>query len=188
MRTALLAIGTITALLTMAGCAQSLGRYNRPKVCESSNVSSSDALKDAPVWVPGSPMREGKPASGICGDGSVHLDRLCVVAEVADVTSTAQAEGTLRKKTLRLLGEELDSRMRRIVGGATPASELTDVSDQLRDTIGQITDMWLSPNCVLYAVAEVERGDFDAVLRGPSLSNDAKTLLLDRAEEVIGPR
>lgn len=187
MRTALLAIVAASALLNLSGCAQLFGEYQRPTVCKSKNVSASAALKDAPVWVPGSPMREGKPESGICGDGSVHLDRLCVVGDVANVSSIDQDEGKARRKSLRMLGEELDKRMRRVLGGSAPPDAVTAASDQMRDSIGRVTDTWLSPNCTAYAIAEVETADFELVVRGPSLSADAKTLLLDNARNVVGP-
>jgi hypothetical protein len=131
-------------------------------------------------------MREGKPENGICGDGSVHVDHLCVVADVPDVSSIAQGEGTVRQKSLRLLGEELSVRMGRVLGGSATPERVTAFSKELRDAIGGVTDTWISPNCTAYAIAEVELTDFELVVRGPTLSSEARALLLEDANKVIG--
>jgi hypothetical protein len=184
---ALLIAMCTTVLLAASGCALLFGKHHPVDTCIPQDVSSLVALEKAPVWVPGSPMRRNMPENGcIGGDGSHHLDRLCVVGELEGMVSIAQSDSTVREKSLRLLGQELNSRLGQVLGSSVPPGDVKAFSTQLRDTIGRVTGTWRSPTCTTYAIAEVKLADFIFVVRGPDLSNQARTLLLDDAGKVIG--
>jgi hypothetical protein len=173
-------------LLAAPGCARLFGRYHPVDTCTPQGVSSSAALAKAPVWVPGSPMRKDLPQTGcIGGDGSHHPDRLCVVGRVDGMPSIAQAEGTARQRSLRLLGEALNARMLQVLGSSVPADDVKTFSTQLNRVIGRVTDTWQSPNCTTYAIAEATLADFTFVVHGPELPSAARTLLLNNAATVI---
>ena len=178
------------ALLATFGCALFGGDFEPPTVCESEGVSAAADLEDAPIWVTGSPQRANMPTTGcIGGDGSHHADRLCVVAAVEGLTSVQQAELTARKKSERLLGEELEARLGAVLAGASPqppSAEIKAFSKQLRDSIGHVTGSWQSPNCTMYAIAELELDDFKFVVEGPALSAGARALLLQQADAIAG--
>ena len=130
------------------------------------------------------------PSTGcIGGDGSHHTDRLCVVGKVENVPSIQQAELIARQKSLRILGEGLETRLGAVLAGASPQpppDEVKVFSKQLRDSIGHVTGTWQSPNCTMYTIAEVQRDDFKLVVEGPALSAGARALLVQQAEAIVG--
>jgi hypothetical protein len=185
-RARLIAICT-TVLLAAPGCALLVGKHHPVNECTPQDVSSSVALEKAPVWVPGSPMRKNMPENGcIGGDGSHHLDRLCVVGKVEGMVSIAQSDSTAGERSLRLLGEALNARLEQVLGSSAPPDGVKTFSTQLRDAIGRVTGTWRSPTCTTYAIAEMKLADFTFVVQGPELSNEARTLLLDDPNKIIG--
>ena len=184
-------VGLITTcvilLLAAPGCTKILGKFRPVDECAPGHTPSADALAKAPAWVPGSPMRANMPQEGcVGGDGAHHLDRLCVVADVHGMTSIAQSEAVARQKSLRLLGDALESRIQPVLGPSAAPDAVELFSKHLRDAIGRVTATWRSPDCTTYAIAEVKRTDFTFVVRGPDLSDDARALLLDQAAVVVG--
>jgi hypothetical protein len=174
-------------LLTVPSCGRLFGKHEPVDECRPRTISPSVALEQAPVWVPGSPMRRNLPQTGcIGGDGSHHLDRLCAVGEVTGMTSIVQSETVARQQSLRLLGEALNARLVQVLGAAARPDDVEAFSTQLRDAIGRVTDTWRAPNCTTYAIAEMKRADFAFVVQGPQLSTEARTRLLDDAGQVIG--
>ena len=186
MRVGLITI-CIIPLLAAPGCTKIFGKFRSVDECAPGHTPSADALEKAPVWVPGSPMRANMPPEGcIGGDGSHHLDRLCVVAEVHGMTSITQSENVAEQKSLRLLGDALESKIDHVLGPSADPDAIDVFSKQLRDAIGRVTGTWRSPDCTTYAIAEVKRTDFTFVVHGPELSDTARALLLDKAAEVVG--
>jgi hypothetical protein len=188
-RVGLIAICT-SLLLAAPGCTLFFGKQAPVDKCKSKKLSASDVLQEAPIWVPDSPRRADMPAAGcIGGDGSFHSDRLCVVGQSSGLPSVAQSEGAARHDSLRVLANELATRMEQVLGTLpTPPStnEIKTFSKELRNAIGSVTDTWQSPNCTTFAIAEAELADFELVVKGPSLSNDARSRLLDEADKVVG--
>jgi hypothetical protein len=137
--------------------------------------------------VPGSPTGKDLPKNGcVGGDGSHHLDRLCVVARVEGMVSTAQSDTVARERSLRLLSDELRTRLARVLGDSTPPDDVAAFSKRLRDVIGRVTGTWRSPSCTTYAIAEMTLADFTFVMQGPELSKDARKRLLHDADDVVG--
>lgn len=177
------------ALLSTPGCTRIVG----PKPvteCRPKNVSAMAELEKAPVWVPDSPARAGMPDTGcIGGNGSHHTDRLCVVGDVQGIPSIEQALGIVRTKSLRLLGAKLQTNLSAVLSNQShppPDTQVTVFSKQLRDSIGRITDTWQSPNCRMFAIAELRRVDFVLVVEGPDLPPGSRALLLQSADQITG--
>ena len=189
MRRQLIAVAAL-ALLATSGCAKLFGKFEPVTECKPKGVSAAADLEEAPIWVTGSPRRASMPTTGcIGGDGSHHSDRLCVVGKVENFPSIRQAELTARKKSLRVLGQELEARLGGALAGASPQPQPAEVkafSKQLRDSIGRVTGTWQSPNCTMYAIAELELEDFVLVVEGPALSAGARALLVQQADAIAG--
>lgn len=189
MRRPLLAAATL-ALLATPGCANLFGKAAPVTECRSKSVSATTAVENAPVWVPGSPQRTNLPTTGcIGGDGSHHTDRLCVESKVENIPAIQQAELTARKQSLRLLGEKLETRLAAVLATASPPPQpgaIEALSKQLRDSIGRVTATWQSPNCEMYAIAEIELDDFRFVMEGPALPGPDRDLLVQQAETIVG--
>ncbi len=174
-----------SAVLMTPGCTRLFGGFSPVDKCSSANRSAASALSKAPAWVPGSPARALLPAGCVGGDGTHHPDRLCAVAEVEGVDATETATDLARTKSLRLLSEELERRLRR-VGGSLSAEQIKDLSKQLRTTIGRVTADWRSPNCTAYAIAEMTLTDFRFVIEGPRVSPEQRAALLGNTDTIIG--
>lgn len=185
MRALLITVCT-TLLLASAGCTRLGGKFQSVDRCSSSHVLPEAALASAPKWVPGSPARATMPNGCVGGDGMHHTDRLCAVAEVTDVDAVATSEDLAVTKSLRLLAEELDRRLQAVMGSSASSNESRDLSKQLTTAIGRTTAHWRSPNCTVYAIAEIKLADFQFVIQGPSLSTEARTRLLSNADRIIG--
>jgi hypothetical protein len=181
------AIAICAVMLATPGCALLFGKHHPVDECEPKKVSSSQDVEKAPAWVPGSPTGTNMPKTGcVGGDGSHHLDRLCVVAKVEGMTSIAQSDTVARERSLRQLSDELRIRLVRVLGPTTSSDDAGALAKRLRDVIGRVTGTWRAPSCTTYAIAEMTLADFTFVVHGPELSKDARKRLLADAGEVVG--
>lgn len=186
MRPSFVTICTIL-LLALPGCTGLGGKFQPVGKCSPQGVSPTAALAKAPAWVPGSPTGSHMPTSGcIGGDGSHYPDRLCAVAEIEHVDAIDTATDLAREKSLRLLTEKLEHRLRDAVGPATPSEQIIELSQQLMAVISRTTGTWRSPNCTTYAIAEIQLADFQFVIQGPSVSTEVRAVLLSNADTIIG--
>lgn len=185
----LLRLAVACALATSAlGCARTFGAFPAPEVCEPRTCAAGSELEKAPAWVPGSPTGAHMPDGCVGGDGSHHSDRLCVVGEFATegTVSVVQTLGTVKQRSLRLLGEKLAERLGQVLGPDVAAEKVTALSKQLRDSVGRVTDTWISANCTAYAIAEVRLADFELVIEGPQLTATERASLVAAADRIIG--
>jgi hypothetical protein len=96
------------------------------------------------------------------------------------------AVNTARTKSLRLLAENLNTRLQSVVGGSMTPDEIKRMSQQLVEAIGRVTGTWQSPTCTTYAIAEIKLSDFRYVVEGPSSSAEIRATLLQNTDKIIG--